>query len=145
MAKPESMEITNSRLFSVSPAALFRAFADPERLKHWWGPKGFSITIAAFDFRPGGEWVFTMRGPDGTDYPNKKVFLEIKEPELIRFEHPDPAHRFVMTMTFAAQGEKTLLTWHMAFEPHENNAAIRGFIASSNEENFDRLAAYLAA
>jgi uncharacterized protein YndB with AHSA1/START domain len=145
MTTPEAMEITSSRLFNATAAALFKAFADPEQLKHWWGPKGFSITIASFDFRPGGEWLFTMHGPDRTDYPNRKIFLEIKEPELIRFEHPDPAHRFVMTMTFETKGKKTLLTWHMAFEPHESNESIKSLIASSNEENFDRLAAQLAA
>jgi uncharacterized protein YndB with AHSA1/START domain len=137
------MEINSSRLFNASPETLFNAFADPERLKHWWGPKGFTNTFGAFDFRPGGEWVFTMRGPDGTDYPNKKIFLEIHEHELISFQHPDPAHRFVMTMTFEAKGAQTLLTWRMEFEPHTDNAAIKDFIASSNEQNFDRLAAQL--
>jgi uncharacterized protein YndB with AHSA1/START domain len=141
----EPMDIISSRLFNAPRGAVFNAFADPEKLIRWWGPKGFTNTFDAFDFRPGGEWVFTMRGPDGTDYPNKKIFLEIREPELISFQHPDPAHRFVVTMTFEAMGAQTLLTWRMVFEPHTDNAAIKGFIASSNEENFDRLAARLAA
>ena len=139
------MEIISSRLFNAPPETLFNAFADPEQLKHWWGPKGFTNTFNAFDFRPGGEWVFTMHAPDGKVYPNKKMFMEIRRPELIRFQHPDPAHRFVMTMTFEAKGTQTLLTWRMVFEPHKDNANIKGFIASSNEENFDKLAAHLAA
>ena len=140
-----SMEIINSRLFSFPTETLFNAFADPGQLQHWWGPKGFTNTFSQFDFRPGGEWLFTMHGPDGTDYPNKKIFLEIREQELISFQHPDPAHRFVMTMTLEATSGKTLLTWRMVFEPNKDNATIKGFIASSNEENFDRLAAHLSA
>jgi uncharacterized protein YndB with AHSA1/START domain len=145
MTNSETMEIISTRLFNAPPERVFNAFAEPEQLKHWWGLKGFTNTIDQFDFRPAGAWLFTMHGPDGKDYPNKKIFIEIRKPELISFRHPDPAHRFVMTMTFEAKGAQTLLTWRMVFEPHESNEAIKGLIASSNEENFDRLAAHMAA
>ena len=62
----------------------------------------------------------TMHGPDGTDYANESVFLEVVEPERIVYslrggKAGDTSTQAEMTWTFAAQGEKTKLTLHMVF------------------------------
>ena len=67
----------HSRDIAASPESVFSAIQDPARLARWWGPEGFRSTFHTFEFRPGGAWVFTMHGPDGTDYPNENVFREI--------------------------------------------------------------------
>jgi uncharacterized protein YndB with AHSA1/START domain len=33
-----------------------------------------------------------MHGPEGTDYKNEYVLLEVTEPERIVISHPDPEH-----------------------------------------------------
>jgi uncharacterized protein YndB with AHSA1/START domain len=43
-----NLPIVSSRLFPVSPEELYAAFADPDRLALWWGPKDFRNTIRAF-------------------------------------------------------------------------------------------------
>ena len=35
-----------------------------QRLSRWWGPKGFTTTTRAFEFRVGGEWDFVMHETD---------------------------------------------------------------------------------
>ncbi len=98
---------------------VFQAFGNPNELKHWWGPTGFTNTIQEFDLRPGGVWRLVMHGFDGTDYHNESVFTEVVTPERVVFEHREPVHRFRMTMTFLEQGGKTRLTWCMRFESKE--------------------------
>ncbi|MGL4490199.1 MAG: SRPBCC family protein [Rhizobiaceae bacterium] len=137
------MDITNSRVFNAPRETLFDAFADPENLAHWWGPDGFTNTIHTFDFRPGGTWHFTMHASNGADFVNTSTFTEISAPERIVFIHHLPVHVFTMTMTFAMEGADTRLTWHMHFEPSADNAALKDFIAAANEQNFDRLEAFL--
>ena len=57
----------------------------------WWGPRGFRNTIQEMDVRPGGHWRFVMHGPDGRDYPNHVVYVEVKRPERLVFKHvPQP-------------------------------------------------------
>jgi uncharacterized protein YndB with AHSA1/START domain len=142
---PGGMEIISTRDFAAPRESLFQAFSNPAELEKWWGPKGFTNTITRFDFRPGGAWRFTMHGPDGTDYPNAKDFIEVEEPGLIVFQHLDPKHRFTMTMTFdPLEGGGTRLTWRMLFDPNEENEKIKGFIIEANEQNFDRLEAYVS-
>ena len=143
----DTMEIISTRDFAAPRETLFQVFADPAELALWWGPKGFTNTITQFDFRSGGAWRFTMHGPDGTDYPNAKDFIEVEKPGRIVFQHLDPKHRFTMTMSFEPLGNigGTRLTWRMLFDPNEENGTLKGFIVEANEQNFDRLEAYLAA
>lgn len=79
--------LTTARVLPAAPAAVFKAMADPTLLARWWGPKGFRSTFQTFDFNPGGAWVFTLHGPDGTDYPNKCRFAEIVANERVVIEH----------------------------------------------------------
>ena len=57
-------EIVSIRNFTYSREQVFNAWTDPNRLKNWWGPKGFTNTFHEFDLRPGGKWSFIMHGPD---------------------------------------------------------------------------------
>src|ERR1700674_1521351 len=61
-------EIVISRVISAPRELVFEAFTEVRHLSRWWGPEGFTTTTRAFEFRVGGEWVFVMHGPDGTDY-----------------------------------------------------------------------------
>jgi uncharacterized protein YndB with AHSA1/START domain len=136
-------EIVSTRAFPVPRAHLYEAFRDPDHLKHWWGPKGFTNSIEVFDLRPGGEWRLTMHGPNGADYPNAKTFTEVMPEERVVFQHHGPMHRFIMSLFFADDPAGSRLTWRMLFESAEHTAQIRGFVTAANEENFDRLTAYL--
>jgi uncharacterized protein YndB with AHSA1/START domain len=114
-------EIVITRLINAPRELVFDAFTDPAHLEKWWGPKGFSTTTKEFDFRPGGKWIHTMHGPDGTDYPNECYYEKIVKPELIEYEHGggddvgvnDAA--FHATILFADEGGKTRLTMKSLF------------------------------
>jgi uncharacterized protein YndB with AHSA1/START domain len=136
-------EIVSARVFDAPRELVFRAFTDPDDLKHWWGPKGFTNTFREFDPRPGGVWSFIMHGPDGTDYPNKHVFVEVVKPEKIALQHLS-SPKFQMTITLAEAARKTRLTWRMLFETAEVCAKMKPLCVDANEQNFDRLAARLA-
>ena len=134
-------EIISTRVFDVSRDRLFAAFSDPKQLAQWWGPKGFTNTFDEFDFRPGGDWKFTMHGPDGKDYANHTRFIEIVPAERIVYEHIAP--HFRMTITLADAGTGTHMIWCMQFETAEICERFKPICVPANEENFDRLAAFL--
>lgn len=135
----ESMEILNDRLFHVDPATLFDAFADPDKLKQWWGRHGFTNTIGAFDLRPGGTWQITMTASNGNDFDNHSTFQEVVANRRIVFLHHEPMHVYTMEMDFVPEDQGTRLCWRMLFEPTEENLQLQRFIAAANEQNFDRL------
>ncbi len=138
-------EIVSTRRFVARRERLWSAFTDPQQVARWWGPDGFTNTIHEMDVRPGGRWRLTMHAPDGTAFANESEFREVAPPERIAFEHLEPIHRFRMTMLFAARDGETELTWRMLFDDASECGRVKRFILVANEQNFDRLAALLAA
>jgi uncharacterized protein YndB with AHSA1/START domain len=142
---PSDREIVSSRVFAVPRGFVFDAFSDSARLAQWWGPKDFTNTFHEFDLRPGGHWRLTMHGPNSAHYENESVFVEVVKPERIVFQHLEPVHGFLMTMTFADEAGATRLTWRMCFESASECTRVKLFVSEANEQNFVRLAAHLAA
>ena len=75
--KHEELEIVLERRFDASPGRVFGAFTEPEMLKRWWGPNGFSTPFCKVDLRTGGAFHYCMRGPDGKEYWGKGVYRQI--------------------------------------------------------------------
>ncbi|CAB3756224.1 SRPBCC family protein [Paraburkholderia humisilvae] len=139
------LEILSTRTFDAPRERVFLAWTDPVHLARWWGPKGFRNTFQEFELRSGGAWRFVMHGPDGVDYRNHSVFLEITEPERIVFDHMSGPH-FRVIATFDEAGAtvgNTKLTYRMVFETAAACAQVKTFALKANEESFDRLAAEL--
>jgi uncharacterized protein YndB with AHSA1/START domain len=140
---PADREIVSTRVFDWPREHVFKAWTDPDHLARWWGPKGFANTFQEFDLRPGGVWRFVMHGPNGADYQNKSVFVEIVTPERIVFDHVSPPV-FQITATFTELSGKTRLIFRMVFETAAECDRVKGLAAEANEQNFDRLEAELA-
>lgn len=144
-------EIIITRVFDAPRLVVWNAWTDPEQVMRWWGPRGFTTTIQVMDLRPGGIWRHTMHGPDGTDYPNESVFIEVVKPERIVFSHSggekgDPTVQFESTWTFEAQGNKTKLTIRMVFPSaaaREHVVKKYGAIEGGNQ-TLSRLGEYIA-
>ena len=138
-------EFRHSREIPATPASVFSAIQDPERLARWWGPAGFTNTFDTFEFRPGGRWLFTMHGPDGTDYPNQSEFLEIVPGSRVRLKHVNvPLFELSITLEPSASGG-TLLSWVGVFENRAFAEKMRDFLQTANEQNLDRLTGEIAA
>jgi uncharacterized protein YndB with AHSA1/START domain len=108
-------EIVATRVFDAPRELVFKMWTDPKHVAQWWGPNGFTNTIHEMDARPGGVWRFVMHGPDGRDYMNKIVFIEVVKPERLVYDHVS-GPKFHVTVTFVEQGDKTKLTVRMLFE-----------------------------
>lgn len=136
--KPEC-EIVSSRVLNNPQELVFRAWTEPEHLKNWWGPAGFTNTFHAFDLQPGGKWRFTMHGPEKGNYHNECEFIKIEKPHLIAWKrHSKPL--FQVLATFEALSEnKTKLVFKMLFDSKEECNKLKPYVVDKNEENFDRL------
>jgi uncharacterized protein YndB with AHSA1/START domain len=69
-----------TRTFDAPRELVFNAWTDPKQITQWWRLTGFTTTTHEMDVKPGGVWRFVMHGPDGTDYKNKIVFIEVVRP-----------------------------------------------------------------
>ena len=137
-------ELSISRLLNAPIALVWEVWTDPEHIKNWWGPNGFTNTITQMKVEPGGEWNLVMHGPDGTDYKNKSVFKEIIKHKKIVYEHIS-GPKFLATIEFESRGDKTFINWHMLFETKEEFIqVVRTFKADEGlKQNIERLEKYL--
>ncbi|WP_342773262.1 SRPBCC family protein [Paenibacillus prosopidis] len=81
--KTTTLEIT--RTFNAPRDLVFKAWTDPDHLKHWWGPKDFDISISKFDLQPGGIFHYSMQNADGDRMWGKFVFREVAGPGKLVF------------------------------------------------------------
>jgi uncharacterized protein YndB with AHSA1/START domain len=137
-------EMGITRILKAPRELVWKVWTDPEHIKHWWGPNGFTNSISKMDVRPGGVWEFIMHGPDGTDYKNKHIYKEVVEPEKLVLEHVT-GPRFLMTVTFEEQGNETLVNIHSIFESAEQlQEVIKVFKADEGmRQNVERMEKYI--
>ena len=118
--QPPDRELVVTRILDAPRDRVFKAWTDPEQIARWWGPQGFTTTSLEMDIRPGGTYRACMRSPEGTLYRRRGVYREIVAPERIAFTFAwedavgDLGPETLVTVTFAEQGGKTLLTLHQA-------------------------------
>ncbi len=132
-------EIVSTRVVNFSIDLVYSAWTDPEHLKNWWGPKGFTNTFNEFDLRPGGKWSFIMHGPDKGNYANECEFLKVKKPNFLswkRFSKP----LFQVAVSFeTVSDEATKIVFKMIFDTEEECNKLKPYVVDKNEENFDKL------
>lgn len=137
-------ELFISRLLDAPRDLVWEVWTNPEHIKNWWGPDGFTNTIYKMEVRPGGVWEFIMHGPDGTDYKNKNIFREIVKPEKIVFEHVSVPPKLA-TVLFKEQGNQTRIEWQMLFQSADQlEDAVRAKkIDKGLKQNIEKLNSYL--
>lgn len=109
----EAIELVISRTFNAPRELVWKAWTDPEQMKQWSAPRGFTVPLSEGELRPGGTWRATMRKPDGAELKLGGTYKEIVPPERLVFTHAwydesgDPGPETLVTVTLIARGDKT--------------------------------------
>jgi uncharacterized protein YndB with AHSA1/START domain len=141
-------EIVISRIINAPRELVFEAFTEVRHLSQWWGPEGFTTTTRAFEFHVGGEWVFVMHGPDGTDYQEWISWTEIAPPERIALlhgeYHGDP-NAFEFFITFTPDGVATRIEMRALFPTKElrDEAVEKHHVIEGGRQTLSNLDAYI--
>jgi uncharacterized protein YndB with AHSA1/START domain len=152
------------RVFDAPRDLVWKAWTERDRLMQWFGPKGFTMTAATLDLRPGGVFHYCLRTPDGKDMWGKFIYREIMPPRRIVLvnsfsdanggltRHPFSAtwpREMLSTTTLAEHEGKTTVT--IRWTPINATAEERKTFDTSHDGmrtgwggTFDQLADYLA-
>lgn len=137
--------ITTTRTINFPIEKVWNAWSNPDLLKVWWGPNGFTNTFHEHDFREGGKWIYTMHGPEAGNYENDAWYERIEAPTFLQWNR-NSQPRFRTTVQFQKVSDSaTRIVWNMIFETAEMYEKVVKFAADKNEENLDRLEALLRA
>jgi len=162
-AKESGPDLVITRTFDATKDVVWKAWTDPGIFKEWWGPKDFTAPSVSIDLRPGGKYLYCMRGagPDGvvTDIWGTGTYKEIAQLERLVFTDSFadekgnivPASHYGMegdfplemlvTVTFEeVNGFTTMVLRHAGIPGDEMIDLTRG----GWNESFDKLAEVLA-
>ncbi|MFM9080739.1 MAG: SRPBCC family protein [Opitutaceae bacterium] len=107
-AFPSDRELVIERVFHASREKVYRCWTDPQVIIQWFTPPPFRTVRAVMDVRPGGSSCITMQSPEGQEFPNPGVFLEVV-----------PNERLVLTDAYVSGWEpsaKPFMTCILTFE-----------------------------
>ena len=153
-----------AREFATPRELVWKAWTERECLMQWFGTKGFKMTAAKLEFRPGGSFLYCLQTPDGKDVWGKFVYREIVAPEKIVLvnsfsdanggltRHPFSAAwplEMLTETTLAEHDGKTTLTikWSPLNATDQERQAFDGARDSMTQGwtgTFEQLAEYLA-
>lgn len=93
--------ITIERIFDAPVDLIWKLWTQPEHLKQWYGPKGFSVPVADLDVRVGGRHLICMESqtPEGS----MRMWLVGEYTEIV------PNQRLVYTDSMADEQGNLLL------------------------------------
>lgn len=114
---PTDRELVLTRTINAPPEKLFRAWTEPELIKQWFVPRPWTVSSAETDVRPGGSSLIVMRSPEGNEFPNPGIYLEVVPNEkLVSTDAytsawvPSEKPFMTLILTFEDQGGKTKYT-----------------------------------
>jgi uncharacterized protein YndB with AHSA1/START domain len=135
--------LTITRKLPAPPDRCFRAWTDPEALKHWFGPGNIQVVLAETNPRVGGRYRILARAPDGQEHDVSGEFREVVANRKLVFTwawRSTPERQSLVTVEFAPVGAETRLTLtheQFADEPARDRHH-RGWTGS-----LDKLAAFV--
>lgn len=160
ISKVEGQELILERVFDAPRELVFKAFSEAEHLKHWWGPRGWTLTVCDVDFRPGGIWHYCMKCMDknqgdfyGFESWGKAVYQEIVEAEKIVYidyfsdaegNEAEGMPATQVTMTFLEHEGKTKVINRAQYDSTEALQTVLDMgMEQGITETWDRLAEHL--
>jgi uncharacterized protein YndB with AHSA1/START domain len=113
----DDRELVITRLIDAPRETLFKAWTQPDLLKQWFAPAPFTTPVVETDLRPGGSTLVVMRAPDGKEYPNRGIYLEVVPNRKLVFTDaytdawtPSPKPFMTVTVTFDDEDGQTRYT-----------------------------------
>ena len=139
------IEIT--RTVKAPRALVWKACTEPAHIDRWWGPNGFANKTIAHDLRVGGQWKYTMTGPDGKVWPNLITYTEVTPMDRLAYDHGDWENpkMFTGSLNFTDVEGGTLVTLHNVFQSKDvRDQAIEKYgAAEGGKQTLTRLAEYV--
>ncbi|HET8872915.1 MAG TPA: SRPBCC family protein [Gaiellaceae bacterium] len=144
---PSDREVVMARTFEAPRTLVWDAYTKPEHLRQWLlGPEGWTMPVCEIDLRPGGEWHFLWRRPEGDELEMRGVYREIVPPErLVNTESwggewPETENTVQL---FEENGATTVTTTILYPSKEARDAAIATGMADGADRSYGLLDEYL--
>lgn len=120
-AEPGKQELFITREFDAPRELVYKAHTDPKLFVQWLGPRGYEMTLDAFEPYSGGRYRYIHTDQDGNEFGFHGVFHEMSEELMIQtFEFeglPEKGHVILDTMRLEKlPGDRTRITIQSVYQ-----------------------------
>jgi len=136
-------ELVVTRTINGPARIVFEAFTRPERLRQWWVPKSFGLSLLSCeaDVRVGGRYrlVFSHGGSEPMEFYGR--YIEVTPHSRLAWTNEEGGESgAVTTVTFEDKGGQTLLVMHDLYPSKEAlEATVASGATGSTTETLDQL------
>src|SRR3954468_18929897 len=140
----EKPKLTLVRTFDAPPEAVWRAWAEPEALKHWFGPDAGAVSLAQTDVRVGGRFHVVFKTLDGEQHDVSGTYREVQVNRKLVFtwawiSTPERVSQVSLSFVPAGEGTEFTLLHEQFFDMAARDGHERGWTGS-----MDKLGRFLA-
>jgi len=115
LLKPDpKLDLVLERDIDVPVELVWKVWTTPKHLREWFCPKPWTVTSCEIDLRPGGAFSTVMRSPEGQEFPNLGIYLEVVPLKRLIFTdtllpgyRPSPKPFFTAVLELEARGKGT--------------------------------------
>ena len=143
---PGECEIALTRTFNAPRHLVHRAFSEPQLLRRWFGPRGWTLVTCEIDARVGGSYRYILQAPDGRELGMRGTYLELSPPERsVHTESFDdfPGEAIVTTVFAEHDGRTTMVATLRYASPEIRDEVIQSGMEHGAAESYDRLSELL--
>ena len=104
-------ELVLERELNAPRDKIWRCWTEPALIRQWFAPSPWTVARVEVDVRPGGASEIVMRSPEGQEFPNPGVYLEVVPNEklvftdaFVRAWEPSAKPFFTAVLTFEDAG-----------------------------------------
>ena len=140
---PSPTEVVGTTILDAPPQLVWDAHTKPELVKQWLlGPEGWEMTTCEIDLRPGGQWHYVWRGPEGETLEMTGEYSEVVAPRrLVNTEEWGgdwPATLNTLELT-EENGKTKLQSRVLYLSKHARDRALSTGMEDGWAESYDRL------
>lgn len=145
---PTDREVLITRVVDAPRRLVWEAYVNPKHVPQWLRPRGWTMPVCEIDLRPGGEWHYVWRRPNGTEMGMRGGYNEVAPPERLVFtecwgaEWPETLNTLVL---YEEDGRTTISQTIRYPSKEARDAAMQTGMSGGANESFEQLDEYLRA
>jgi len=144
---PTDREVEIKRVFDAPRNLVFDALTQPDLLRRWYGPSGWTLVVCDIDLKVDGAFRLVSRRPDGKQIGQRGVYREVAAPERLvnteSWEDWDPGESLVTTTLSERDGRTTLISRVLFPSQEVRDIVLKAGMKHGATEGYDKLAGLL--
>jgi len=132
---PSGSKLIVTRSFDAPLEWVWKAWTESSSLDNWWAPRPWKTETISMEFKEGGQWLYSMNGPEG-----ERIWCKVDFRAIV------PQKKLSVISVFCDEHGNTIadaprMNWLTEFRSEDTGTAISVEITFDNEADLEKIVA----